>query len=255
MYILSAIQFSPRLASCSADVADNIRKCSDLLSSAEQIGSDLIVLPELAFTGYSFMNMEEAIVVSEQWNGPTFRAMREFAMSSGSHVAWGYVESDPDTELLYNSATIVAPNGNAIARTRKLNLWGNDFLWASPGSEMPPVVQTELGLMSVIICRDIRNVKPTLLRTSSLYDGLKPDIVAACTNWGEGGFPSSTWMEFAATNSCVMVIANRWGEETNNDFTQDFGRGGSVIIGKDWKVKTSGLKFNTNCVVSALMEP
>ncbi len=223
------------------------------MSSAARLGSDLVVFPELAFTGYSFLNTDQAAAVAEPWDGPTMTSMRYFAVSADTHVAWGYVESDPATGLLHNSATLLSPDGVVIARHRKMNLWGNDFLWATPGSAPPPVVETELGMMSVIVCRDLRDRMPKLPRTASLY-GDKPDVVAACTNWGEGGFPSTTWMDFVAENSCTMVVANRWGEETSGSFSQDFGHGGSAIIGRDWKVHTGGLKFGADCVVSAAFE-
>lgn len=258
MSIISAVQFKPRMAFCSADVSDNFKKCEDLIHQAWNLGSELVVFPELFLTGYSFLSAEEAILVSEPWDGRTFKTMRSVANSLKAYIAWGYVEIDGDR--LYNSATIVAPNGVVVCRYRKNNLWGNDFLWASPGRERPHVVDTELGKISVIVCRDLRDKIPTNLPRqasegkSFFSESQSPDIVAACVNWGDGGFPSTKWMDFAADNKCNLVIANRWGEEnSNNGFKQDFGKGGSIIIEPDWTTHTSGLKFNNNCVVTAVI--
>jgi hypothetical protein len=58
-------------------------------------------------------------------------------------------------------------------------------------------------------------------------------------------------MDFVANNGCTLVVANRWGEERNGSFSQDFGHGGSAVVEKDWTVHTGGLAFGEDCVVTA----
>ncbi len=255
MSILTAIQFRPRFATCLADVRDNFRQCANLINQAWDFGSELIVFPELCFTGYSFLNKDQAAEVCEKCDGPTFRAMAGVARELKSYVAWGYVELGDD-ENLYNSATLVDPSGIKISSYRKINLFGNDHLWAKPGIDAAPIVKTELGLMSVVVCRDLRNKIPKNIpriaaKGTPLFDGERVEVVATCVNWGKSGFPSATWMDFAADNHCTLVVANRWGEERNDDFSFDFGQGGSLIIDPHWNVYTDGLKFNSDCVVAA----
>lgn len=255
MNILSCIQYRPRLASCPADVSDNVRRSADLLHEAGRLGSQLIVFPELAFTGYSFLSRDQAAAVSEAFDGPTFRAMRGVAVELKAYVAWGYVESSEGK--LHNACSMVGPDGTLLSSYRKINLWGNDFLWASPGREPAPIVPTELGRTSVIICRDLRDKIPTNIpvmaskKPQPLWKAQRVDVVAACLNWGKGGFPSTTWMDFAADNECTLAVANRWGEEENGTFRQNFGQGGSCVIRPDWSVHTGGLHFSQDCVVSA----
>ena len=257
MNIFSAIQYRPRLAKCAADVRDNFRRCAGLVDRAAALGSNLMVFPELAFTGYSFLSIEEAAMAAEPWDGQTFKSMKSVAFELGCYVAWGYVETDG--VKLYNSATVVAPSGETVCKYRKVNLFGNDFLWAEPGMFAPQVAQTEFGTLSVIICRDVKaKIPDNIPRTASsapFFPHDKPDVVAACTNWGKGGFPSTSWMDFVANNGCTMVVANRYGIEDNGSFQFDFGQGGSAVIGPDWKVCTSGLEFGRDCVVTAAMEP
>lgn len=258
MSVLSAVQFKPRLASCQADVLDNFRKCEPLIHQAHTVGSQFLVFPELFLTGYSFMSMEEAGRVCERQDGPTFRAMRRVAQDLKSYISWGYVRLG-ESGKLYNSATMVDPNGSVITQYDKINLWGNDFLWATPGELAAPIVETELGKISIIICRDLRdkipqNIPRIASRNESLFSDQQVDIVAVCANWGKSGFPSTSWMDFSVNNQCTLVLANRWGEEINDTFRQDFGQGGSVIVEKNWKVHTSGLVFGEDCVVTAVME-
>jgi predicted amidohydrolase len=256
MRLISCIQYRPRLARCRADVGDNLRRATPLLDQAARIGSHLIVLPELCFTGYSFLERNEVAQIAERFDGPTFLAMRSIAIQAMAYVSWGYPEVDENGSL-YNSGSVVAPNGDLVTRYRKINLWGNDFFWAISGTEAAPIVQTDIGLLSLIICRDLRDKIPANIpRFGSEagkrhYEGRRVDVVAASTDWGKGGFPANAWMDFAADNRCILAVANRWGEEKNASFIQDFGQGGSIIIEPNWKVHIGGLEFGANCVVSA----
>lgn len=259
MEIVSAIQFCPRFARVGADVMDNFRRMEPLFRQAQELGTSFLVLPELCLTGYSFMNRDEAASVAEPSDGPTFRKMSGIARALSSYVTWGYVEVDPVDGSLYNSATMVGPDGKPVTSYRKVNLWGNDFLWARPGLSSAPIVDTPLGRTSVVVCRDLRdripdNIPRVASKGPPLFDGQSVDFVAACVNWGKGGFPSTSWMDFAANNSCTVAVANRWGVESRDDVGQyelDFGHGGTCIVRPDWKVHAGGLKFGADCVVTS----
>jgi predicted amidohydrolase len=258
MAILSAVQFQPKLARSMAEVGNNYRQCEELIHQAGRLGSQFIVFPELCFTGYSFQSKDEAALVCEKPDGPTFRFMRGVALELKAYVSWGYVETDGTN--LYNSATLVSPDGKVLTSYRKVNLFSSDFLWATSGLESAPVVQTEFGATSIVVCRDLRNKIPlNIPRTASksvpLFGTQKLDLVAACVNWGKSGYPANSWMDFVAEHRCTLIISNRWGKEEGSfDYKQDFGQGGSIVIEPDWKCHTGGIWFNRNCVVTANTE-
>ena len=258
--ILSSIQFYPRLAANMADVGNNYRQCEPLIHQAGQLGSQFIVFPELCFTGYSFLSRDEAARVCEKPDGPTFRFMRGVAISLQSYVSWGYVETDGKN--LYNSATLVGPNGAVLTSYRKVNLFAQDFCWATPGISSAPVVDTEFGRTSIIVCRDLRdkipsNIPRTASKSVPMWSGEKIDLVAASTNWGKGGFPPNTWMDFVADNHCTLIVSDRWGKEEykgeHGEMETDFGHGKSCIITADWNIHKDGLIFNSDCVVTAVL--
>jgi predicted amidohydrolase len=248
MPIISSIQFRPEMALCQAETSANLRRIEGLLDQAGRMGSEVIALPELCSTGYSFMGPEQAAMVSEPRDGLTSRFMADAARQLEAYVAWGFVETDGSS--LYNSASIAGPDGQIIMTSRKMNLWGNDFLWASPGRFPPPVVRTDFGMMSAIVCRDVRNRIPKVPKVASgpMFD-VKPDIVTVHVNWGKGGFPATQWMDIVEDLGCVAVVSNRWGVERNGEFEQDFGQGGSAIIEPDWTVHTEGIRWGADCVV------
>ncbi len=255
--IFASVQFRPSFATSRAEVKENLRRCEGLLDQAGALGAELIAFPELAATGYSFLNENQASSVAEGRDGLTAQFMSDAARELQAYISWGFVEADGNK--LYNSASMAGPDGKVLLTSRKLNLWGNDFLWASPGRFAPPVIQTDLGALSSIVCRDVKNKipgnVPRLAASTPLFGDLKPDVVTLHVNWGKGGFPATPWMDFVADNDCTVLVANRWGVEKNSHFEQDFGHGGSTIIDKDWKVYTSGLVFNRDCVVHAIINP
>jgi predicted amidohydrolase len=258
--ILSAVQYRPRLAASMAEVAANYRHCEPLIHQAYESGSQFIVFPELCFTGYSFLNKDEAARVCEKQDGPTFRLMQGVALELKAYVSWGYVETDGTN--LYNSATLVDPDGKVLTNYRKMNLFAQDFCWARSGTSSAPVIDTDFGRTSIIVCRDLRdkiptNIPRTAAKSVPMWNGEKLDLVAASTNWGKGGFPSNTWMDFAVNNGCTLIISDRWGKEVYSGehgfLTTDFGSGKSCIITKNWNIHKSGLKFDADCVVTAAL--
>lgn len=253
--IISSIQFRPELAINPSFIRTNIDRAEQYLLKAIEYGSELIVFPELAFTGYAFANQSEVRQISESSDGSTFEYMSEIAQQNSVFIAWGYIEYFEGK--YFNSASLVNPDGKLILQHRKMNLWGPDFMWATSGFEEPKVVNTSIGDISLIICRDLKDEIPqNIPRNASrrLFDNqpVKPDIVIGCTNWGpDGGFPANKWMDFAANNECTLIISNRWGVETSSlGQSLDFGQGGSIIIEPDWNLITSGLQFNQDCIVT-----
>ena len=251
---VAAVQFRPAFV----DKPGNLRKLAALVVQAAQAGAKLIVLPELCTTGYSFMSHEEAAGYAENidLDGMTFKIFKALAEKLHVYIVWGMVEQDLGTGDLYNAQVCIDPAG-FWTYFRKINLWGNDFLWAKPGRSNPPVVtmfgggRGQVGVqppprkLGMLICRDIRDKKDD--NWSDFYEKGDADIVALSSNWGDGGFPAVTWMDFAKDNGSILIVANRWGKEIPNDF----GEGGVCVIWPDGRVVCDGLAWNSDCIVYA----
>lgn len=131
---------------------------------------------------------------------------------------------------------------------RKANLWGNDFLWAKEGRENPPVAQLaqrdgKVKKVGLLICRDARDMKDE--HWDNFYESGDADFVCFSANWGNGGFPSITWIQFSKNNQCCLVVSNRHGREANNEF----GEGGICVIHPDGDINVEGLRWNEDCIV------
>lgn len=247
---VAAVQFAPVYL----DKPGNLRKIAALVKQAAEAGAKLIVLPELCTTGYSFMSADDARPHAEFIHPDilTTKSMRVLAETFGVHLVWGMVEKEGGTDDLYNSQVYVAPDGTWV-RYAKINRWGNDFLWAKPGRANPPIVTAAFEVngetiekkVGLLVCRDVRDKKND--KWSSFYEKGDADIVCLSANWGDGGFPSTTWMDFVEENNASLVIANRYGQEGPNDF----GEGGSCIICPPDKVHCEGLVWNADSIVFA----
>ncbi len=248
---VAAIQFAPSFG----DKNGNLFKMARLVLDASEAGARLIVLPELATTGYGFMGEDEARPFAEVITpeSMTMKAMLALAASKNVHLVWGMVEQDAGTGDLYNTQVYVDPTG-FFESYRKVNLWGNDKLWAKAGRGNPPVIRArfETGIgepvltkkLGLLICRDIRNKDG---KEGELYEPGDADIVCFSANWGDGGFPATAWWEFAEENKVWLIVANRYGKEIPNDF----GEGGICVIEPSGKVHCAGLKNHwfQDCIV------
>jgi predicted amidohydrolase len=154
------------------------------------------------------------------------------------------VEKDTGSGKLYNGQVLVTPDGRWVS-FRKVNRWAQDYLWASSGRSNPPIIEVGGLKVGLLICRDVRDKKDD--NWKSFYEKGDADIVALSANWGDGGFPAVSWMEFAANNRTTLIVSNRYGQEANNNF----GEGGICVIRPSGEVVCEGLVWNQDCVVCA----
>ena len=224
---VSCIQLEPQIGA----VAANIARASELVREAAEAGSRLIVLPELASTGYMFESEAEARSLSEPVpDGATTRAWAALAAELGVHLVAGIAERAG--EALYNAAVIVGPEGH-IGTYRKAHLWHQENVFFSKGDLGFPVFDTALGKIGIAICYD--GWFPETFRQLALGGA---EIVCIPTNWvpmpdqpvGEAAMANTLHRAAAHSNGIFIACADRVGVERGQPF-----EGQSLIIGpKGW---------------------
>ena len=243
---VSCIQFEPQLGA----VADNVARASDLVRAAAAEGGRLIVLPELASTGYVFESAAEAAALAETVpDGPTTRAWAALAAELGVHIVAGIAESAGD--VLYNAAVIVGPEGY-IGTYRKAHLWDRENVFFAKGNLGFPVFDTALGKVGVAICYD--GWFPETFRRLALGGA---EIVCIPTNWvpmpdqpeGEAAMANTLHRAAAHTNGLFIACADRVGIERGQPF-----EGQSLIIGATgWPLAGPASRDRTE-ILSALVD-
>lgn len=228
---IAVAQYEPHVGELDGNLAQAVRWAT----AAATEGADLIVLPELASSGYVFRDAEEAQRCAEDPDdGPTVRALRDVCAAHGCHIVAGLNERDGDCR--HNSAILVGTDGR-LATYRKLHLYFDEQSWFEAGDELP-IVDLPFGKVGIIICYDLWFPEPA--RVLALAGA---EIIAVPTNW-VASFKRTVWddrgycqgdyvaIATAAQNGVVMACADRIGVERDVTFI-----GASIIVGADgWPV-------------------
>jgi predicted amidohydrolase len=197
---------------------------SRLLALADEAaaGADLVVLPEMACTGYVFASVAEAQRVAEPADGPTVRLFQEVAARRGAWIVGGFPESAGSR--LYNSAFVIDARGQLAFTYRKTMLYEADRTWAWPGDSGYRRFETAGGAFGVGICMDLNDPRFLLWCWRS-----RLDAIAFPTNWVEEGLEVwPYWRERVGGSGAALVAANTWGDEPGVMFT-----GRSAVIEGD----------------------
>jgi N-carbamoylputrescine amidase len=197
----------------------NVEKSLGLIGEAASNGARLIVLPELANSGYVFESREEAFALSEVVpEGETTKAWSRIAKERGLYIAAGICEREGDT--LYNSSVLVGPHGH-VGTFRKVHLWNEENLFFEPGNFGFPVWRTPIGRIGAMICYD--GWFPEGYRLCALQGA---DIICISTNWvpipGQDekreAMANILCMGAAHQNSVFIAAADRIGTERGQPF-------------------------------------
>lgn len=114
---------------------------------------DLLVLPELwAVGGFHYDEFHSA---AEPFEGPSIHAAREWAALHDVLVHLGsFVEADGD--CLFNTATVVAPNGSIALKYRKVHLFGRNEARLMTGGDSVSVGSVGGLDLGIATCYDLR---------------------------------------------------------------------------------------------------
>ncbi|KAF3901745.1 hypothetical protein AA313_de0201839 [Arthrobotrys entomopaga] len=172
---IACLQFDPQIGK----VQENIQKADEILESSLGIEDvqgkvDVLVLPELAFTGYVFASKEKirpflertTSGITTQWAQSTSRRLGCYTIVGYPELAvdyqpptnapWKPQVSDPFSETpieheddedkiqehSFNACVVTSPDGEVVMNYRKTFLYSTDGLWASEGSSFGTLTLT-----------------------------------------------------------------------------------------------------------------
>jgi predicted amidohydrolase len=221
-YRVAAVQFEPRLGA----KAENIARLLALVETAARNSARLIVLPEMATTGYCWHDRDEVRPFVEPIPGPTTDAFSELAGRYDCYIVIGMPEVAPHSGIFYNSAALVGPGG-LLGVYRKTHSYVSELKWAKDGDLGLPVWDTPLGRLGVLICMDAGYFEPARLLALA-----GADVLCFPTNWLGEKSPGAAWRARAFENGCYLIGANRYGLERGVQFS-----GGSCVLDPDGTVQ------------------
>jgi predicted amidohydrolase len=209
------------------DTAGNRTTCRAAIESAANDGAQIVVLPELASSGYVFADRDELSSFAETRDGPTISEWANLAGSFGITIVGGFPEAAGDA--IFNSAAVVDASGLRDVY-RKAHLWDTENRVFDRGDDLPIVVDTDHGRVGVIVCYDVEF--PEWVRAVALSGA---DLLCAPVNWPllprpEGERPTEMVRVLAGAgiNRMPIAVCDRVGIERGQEWT-----GGSVITDAD----------------------
>jgi predicted amidohydrolase/dienelactone hydrolase len=233
----------------------NRKAAAAAVAEAAAAGARLVVLPELCDSGYVFgddagrASAEAAALASPAGASVTLRQWHALAAEHELVIVGGFCEQGADGRL-FNSAALVDASGTR-AVYRKAHLWDKEKLVFTPGDAPPPVVDTAIGRVGVMICYDLEF--PEWVRMAAL-DGA--DLLAAPVNWPAAARPAGERPAevikaeaAAATNGIFVAVADRCQDERGVSWIS-----GSLIAGPDGYLLAGPVLQDRPAVLTAACE-
>jgi len=191
--------------------------------------TNIIVLPELFATGYTFVSREEAYSLAEDTDGDTSQFLINLAQDTGAIVVGGFAEKEEDK--LFNSALIVSERG-FIGTYRKIHLYYKEKLWFNPGDKPLRIYSIKDVNIGVMICFDW--IFPETARTLAL---LGANIIAHPANLVLP-YCQKAMVTRCLENRVYAITANRIGHEKRGEDNFKF-TGGSQITSYNGSILSS----------------
>lgn len=209
MVRVAVAQIDPILGEKSANLSV-ISRCID---DVAQQGTQLVVFPECAVSGYVYGSLDEALKVAEPIPGLAASQIAEMTAQRGIYAVVGMLERVEDR--CYNAAVLSGPNGiEAIYRKTHTLCLGVDR-FTTPGDIPFQVHQLPFARVGILICYDLRFPEPARML---FLDSAQ--IIALPTNWPQSSTiqPDVFTRSRAAENRVFLLAADRVGAERGATF-------------------------------------
>ncbi|MEK5389815.1 nitrilase-related carbon-nitrogen hydrolase [Margalitia sp. FSL K6-0131] len=194
---VASIEFNPILN----ERDKNVEALAKLTEKAFKNGAKLVVAPEMSTTGYYYANRKSIEPFVDTIPGKTTDVFAKLTKKYDAYIVFGMPEVDKKTNLYYNSAAMVGPDGY-VGKYRKTQMWETETHWGAWGDLGVPVFDTELGKIAINICMD-----SAYFETARLAGIQGADILAFPTNSSAQAI--SALPARAQQNGMYIVSANR----------------------------------------------
>ncbi len=213
--LVSVVQFAPEFFNKEFNI-EYIKK------TLKSTNGEIIVFPELALTGYFFVNRDEAKAYAIDFQSEELDFIREDALDKNRIIILGFAERSKDK--IFNSAGMFFPDNKFNCVYRKTHLFYKEIYAFDRGDTGFFVVNyTDKDIkIGTMICYDWRF--PEAARSLGL---LGVDFIACPSNLVTPLWPK-VMPARAIENKVYLAVANRFGVEKRNDETLLF-NGKSVI--------------------------
>lgn len=215
--------------------AENVATACELIGDLAAQGADLVVLPEFWLCGFDRDSFVKDVRRCRQsLDGPVVGELRRSAHEHGLYLVAGTIP-EQDGERCFNTAVMIGPGGELIARHRKAHLYGElEQTCFVPGNSLTIVEGTPFGPLGISVCFDgdfpetaraMREHGVRIVLEPAAYDD-------PAESWWDRLYPAH-----ALANGQWWVLANQAGSHRS---TSLFGR--SCVIAPDGEVVAQAVR-------------
>lgn len=206
-----------------AGKVEGLARLDAVAQAAREKGADILVLPEMALTGYN-IGSGAVRAAAEPLDGPLASAVAGIARRHGVALVAGFPEADGGA--IYNAVLMVGSDGAHLASYRKTHLFGDvDRAQFAAGDTLSPVFTYRGWRLALAICYDVEF--PELVRALAL-GGAEALLVPTANMEPYTGVARRVVPARAEENEIFVAYANYAGSEGAFDYC-----GLSCIAGPD----------------------
>ncbi|ELR99125.1 carbon-nitrogen hydrolase family protein [Gloeocapsa sp. PCC 73106] len=227
-YLAAAIQMTSK-----PDLAKNLLEAEDLIELAVRQGAELVGLPE----NFAFLGKDrDKLALAPEIATATEKFLKTMAQRFQVTILGGGFPTPvaDGSNKAYNSAVLVAPDGNELTRYHKAHLFDvnipdeNNYQESSTvmaGKDFPPLYHSDkLGNIGISICYDVRF--PELYRDLATKGAEVLFIPAAFTAYTGKDHWQVLLQARAIENTCYVIAP----AQTGNHYERRYTHGHAMII-------------------------
>eukprot|EP00931_Biecheleriopsis_adriatica_P111084 TRINITY_DN85426_c0_g1_i1.p1 TRINITY_DN85426_c0_g1~~TRINITY_DN85426_c0_g1_i1.p1 ORF type:complete len:299 (+),score=47.29 TRINITY_DN85426_c0_g1_i1:68-964(+) len=256
---VGCLQFSP----VHGQVQENMARAESLLQArkADLAHLKLLVLPEMAFTGYQWRSKEHIDPVLESSkSSPTTEWCKRIARSLGCVVCCGLPRRHNLRRL--NSMIVVSPRGKLVNTIDKHHLYTSDKTWAEAGEcfvSLEKVPGLRLAPVGFGICMDINprefEVPPEICEFASFHLDAGSKLIVFSSAWCRN-HPDDLRASVASDEQVSAETIQSWmkrlqplrGKDVYFVCADRVGEEDLTLLGKNTDMRTQFC--GTSCVIS-----
>jgi predicted amidohydrolase len=198
MLTVGYFQFAPVFG----DIELNIKQ---VLAVLKHTNAEVVVLPELPFTGYNFKDRNELSELAEEpEKSHVVEELIDLCKKKRFHIVTGFAEKAGDK--IYNSALLLSHRGIKQVY-RKLHLFGEEKKYFDAGDKAPEICKAGKINIGMMVCYDW--IFPEVARCLSLQGA---DLICHPSNLVLN-LCQQTMIGRAIENGVYVITANRHGKE------------------------------------------
>jgi predicted amidohydrolase len=199
MFRIGFYQFHPEFGQVQKNLGLVLNKLSG-------VDADLLVLPELAFTGYHFKDKSELLEMAEEpSHSSTVDRLADLCRQNNLHLVTGFAEKR--NEKVYNSSFLIGPSG-IIHIYRKIQLFFREKDYFEPGDIELQIHEVHGVRIGMMICFDW--IFPEISRILALKGA---DVICHPANLVLS-YCQDAMVTRCLENNVFAVTTNRFGEDS-----------------------------------------